>query len=165
MSPQNGSEKILSTKLSHHNDHHIADSTISISDTRIDHDVLSYKHHLVYTDYSHILDSVVPDDEVLFCNISSGIVDNNYSTTKVNGKVYFSQHYFYNNDSATIDSSAVHFFQNLKEHFIYSPNFIMGNIEPRNYNIFLFFSEIIRDEAIAAIKSDTNYIFASFSRT
>lgn len=139
--PLNDSEKVLSTRLSLHNDHHIVDSTISISDTRKDNDVLSYKHHLVSTDDSQILDSVVLNDEAMFCNISSGIVDNSYSTTKVDGKVYFPQHDFYNNDGAIIDSSAVHFFQNLKEYFIFHQTLYW---EILNQEITIFFHVLLK---------------------
>ena len=122
---------------------------------------MSFQHELVPTYDSWILDFVVPNDEAIFHKTSSSVVDNNYSTTKVNEKVFFPQHDYYNNDSATIDSSAFHFLQNLKEHFISSPNFILGNIEPGNYKIFPFSCETIMDEGMAAKNSDTNYIFAS----
>ena len=101
--PLNSSEKILCTKFPLDNDHRIVDNTIPTSDTNIDNDVLSYKHTLVSTDDSQILGFVVPNDEAIFHKISSSVVDNNYSTTKVDGKVYFPQHDFYNNDGAIID--------------------------------------------------------------
>ena len=81
----------------------------SISDTRIDNDSFSFKHQLVSTDDCQFLDYVIPNDKAIFHNICSSVVDNNYSTNKVDGKVFFPQHDFYYSDSASIDSSAVHF--------------------------------------------------------